>query len=374
MAYLQLKNITKKFPGCLAVDNLSLDIEEGEFLVLLGPSGCGKTTTLRIVAGLEIQTKGNVILDGVDVSNVPPERRNIAMVFQNLALYPHMTVFDNIAFCLKNMRTPLSEIENKVQEVSKKLEIDHLLNRLPDQLSGGQQQRVALARALVRSPKVFLLDEPLASLDAKLRTAMRSEFKLLHKSLVEEAGRVSGTFIYVTHDQVEALVLGTRIAILNKGKIEQIDTPSNLYRNPRNIFTATFVGSPEMNLIEGSLQRVDDAVVFNFGKLSVETGLKGKIILGKARAETMPVILGIRPEFVHPVSLETNGAIRGEIITTEPMGPMNLTIFKVDRLVLTSLISPDLPLKVGENVGLQLKPEAMHLFHPQTEENLMREK
>lgn len=374
MAYLQLKNISKRFPDCYAVHDLSLEIEEGEFIVLLGPSGCGKTTTLRIIAGLEIQTEGTVILDGRDVSNVPPEKRDIAMVFQNLALYPQMTVFDNIAFCLKNMKMPVPQIEAQVQEVTQKLEIDQLLGRLPSQLSGGQQQRVALARALVRNPKVFLLDEPLASLDAKLRTSMRSEFKLLHKSLVEEESDVSGTFIYVTHDQVEALTLGTRIAVLNNGKIEQIDTPSKLYRSPRNIFTATFVGSPEMNLIDGSLQRMGDETVFSFRNLQVEAGLHGKEILAKAQAETRPAILGIRPEFVQPVNGETKGTIRTEIITIEPMGPMNLAIFKIDRLVLSSLVNPDLPLEVGENVNIQLKPEAIHFFDPETEENLVKAK
>jgi multiple sugar transport system ATP-binding protein len=370
MPYLQLGNITKKFPGCLAVDDVSMEIEKGEFLVLLGPSGCGKTTTLRIIAGLELQSAGKVVLDGRDVSNIPPEKRDIAMVFQNLALYPQMTVYNNISFCLKNMRLPKEQIDRKVQDVAERLEIAALLDRLPQQLSGGQKQRVALARALVRNPKVFLLDEPLASLDAKLRTTMRSEFKLLHKSLVEEGGAVSGTFIYVTHDQVEALTLGSRIAVLNNGRVEQLDTPSNIYRFPKNVFTATFVGSPEMNLIEGTLHRRGDKTEFLFKDLRIETGHIGREALAVLSGESHPAILGVRPEFVQPVAESSPGALRGELITVEPMGPMNLIIIRLNHLALTGLVSPDLDFRVGENLSIAMKPECLHFFHPESEQNL----
>lgn len=373
MAYLQLEGITKRFPGCVAVDNLDLDVEEGDFLVLLGPSGCGKTTTLRVIAGLEVQTEGKVILEGVDVSDVPPERRDMAMVFQNLALYPHMTVFENIAFYLRNIRTPKAEIQKRVPQVARKVKIEELLDRRPDQLSGGQRQRVALARALVRSPKVFLLDEPLAALDAKLRASMRSEFKLLHRSLVEEAGGISGTFVYVTHDQVEALTLGTRIAVMNEGRIVQIASPTDLYNKPKNLFTATFVGSPEMNLLEGALERSDGGVVFDFRGLSVEAGPKGDAALGRAQEETIPVILGIRPESVQLASQETPGTLMAEIITIEPLGQMNLVMLRLNNLMLTCLTGPDRPLIEGENVGIRFQPEAMHFFDPQTEENLLGE-
>jgi len=372
MAFLRLEGITKRFPGCLAVDHLDLEVEEGDFLVLLGPSGCGKTTTLRIIAGLEIQTEGRVILEGVDISDVPPERRDMAMVFQNLALYPHMTVFDNIAFYLRNIRTPKAEIQAKVLQAARKVQIEDLLDRRPHELSGGQRQRVALARALVRSPKVFLLDEPLAALDAKLRASMRSEFKLLHKSLVEEASDVSGTFIYVTHDQVEALTLGTRIAVMNEGRIVQIDSPMDLYRKPKNLFTATFVGSPEMNLIEGELREADDEVIFSFRGLSVAAGRKGRVALGRAREQTLPTILGIRPESIYVTSPEAPGTLAAEIVTLEPLGQMSLTKLRVaDDLLLACLVSPDLPLKEGENVAIRFEPESMHFFDPRTGENML---
>ncbi|GMR09858.1 MAG: ABC transporter ATP-binding protein [Anaerolineae bacterium] len=371
MAFLRLESITKRFPGCLAVDRLDLDADEGDFVVLLGPSGCGKTTTLRIIAGLEIQTDGQVILGGRDISDVPPERRDMAMVFQNLALYPHMTVFDNIAFYLRNIRRPKDEIRDRVAKAANRVQIGELLDRYPDQLSGGQRQRVALARALVRSPKVFLLDEPLAALDAKLRAGMRSEFKLLHKSLVEEAGGVSGTFIYVTHDQVEALTLGTRIAVMNEGRIAQIASPSDLYRRPRNIFTATFVGSPEMNLLEGKLQRANGDAVFRFRNLEVDAGAKGLAALGRAKEETIPAIMGIRPESIHLVRGETLKALDAEIVTLELLGQSNLLMLKIDDLPLTCLANPDIALRENERIAVRFEAESMHFFDPKTEESLL---
>lgn len=373
MAFLKLDDISKQFPGCLAVDHLNLEVDEGEFLVLLGPSGCGKTTTLRIIAGLEVQTEGRVLLEGVDVSDVPPERRDMAMVFQNLALYPHMSVFENIAFYLRNIRTPNDEIQSRVTRAARRVQIEELLDRYPDQLSGGQRQRVALAKSLVRSPKVFLLDEPLASLDARLRTSMRSEFKLLHRSLVEEASGVSGTFIYVTHDQVEALTLGTRIAVMNEGRIVQIASPHDLYNKPSHIFTATFVGSPEMNLIEGKLQRSDSDALFSFRGLGVKTGVRGRTVLGRAREEAMPVILGIRPECIRLADPGTPEALSAQVISIELLGQTTLIMFEVKGLTLICLASSDTPIREGEAVGICLQPELMHFFDPQTGKNLMEE-
>jgi len=371
MAFLRLESITKRFPGCLAVDHLNLEVEQGEFVVLLGPSGCGKTTTLRIIAGLETQTEGRVILEDVDISDVPPERRDMAMIFQNLALYPHMTVFNNIAFYLQNIGTPKPDIQEKVVEAARRVKIEELLDRRPDQLSGGQGQRVALAKALVRSPKVFLLDEPLSSLDAKLRAGMRSELKLLHKSLREEGKGGRGTFIYVTHDQVEALTLGTRVAIINEGSIEQLASSTDLYRKPKNLFVATFVGSPSMNLIEGTLERSDKEAMFRFQGKRVGVGPRGFVALTRARCETMPAILGVRPESVNVVSRGEPGSLDAMVSTIQPLGETNLIMLLLGEVTLTSLASPDLPVKEGEKISIRFQPESLHFFDPETSENLL---
>lgn len=373
MAFLKLEKITKRFPGCVAVDRLNLDVGEGEFLVLLGPSGCGKTTTLRIIAGLEVQSEGTISLEGKDISDTPPDRRDMAMVFQNLALYPHMTVFENIAFYLRNVGTPKDIIGKKVLESAKKVRIEALLDRYPNQLSGGQRQRVALARSLVRSPKVFLLDEPLSSLDAQLRTGMRSELKLLHKNLSEEGSARKGTFIYVTHDQVEALTLGTRIAVMNEGNIVQLDTPREVYCRPKSLFTATFVGSPSINLIEGLLEKEGDEAFFSFQNRSIPAGPMGAKALARAGGEKVKAILGIRPESVHLVSQGTQGALPAEVLTTEPLGQTNLVNLQVEEIRLTCLVSPDSPNRDGENVCLRFQPESIHFFNPRTGQNYLAE-
>ncbi|MBI4787327.1 MAG: ABC transporter ATP-binding protein [Chloroflexi bacterium] len=370
MGFLKLEKITKRFSGSVAVDHLDLEVEEGEFLVLLGPSGCGKTTTLRIIAGLEVQTEGKITLEGKDISDAPPERRDMAMVFQNLALYPHMTVFNNIAFYLQNIRTSKETIEEKVQHAAQTVGIQELLLRYPDQLSGGQRQRVAVARALVRSPKVFLLDEPLSSLDAKLRAGMRSELKLLHKNLSQSKER-KGTFIYVTHDQVEALTLGTRVAVMNKGSIVQLSTPRDLYNKPRNLFASTFVGSPSMNLIEGSLERTNGSAAFCFQGHCIGLGDVGAGVLSRANCAQMPVVLGIRPESVKIAGSGAAGALGAQVITVEPLGQNNLINLQVGDRMLIALVSPDLAIHEGEEVGVYFQPEATHLFDPQTEENLL---
>ena len=370
MSFLKLEGVTKRFPGFLAVDRLNLEVEEGEFLVLLGPSGCGKTTTLRMVAGLEVQTEGRIFLEGKDVSDVPADRRDMAMVFQNLALYPHMNVFQNIAFYLQNIGTEMETIRQKVQQAARKVGIEELLERYPDQLSGGQRQRVALARALVRSPKVFLLDEPLSSLDAKLRAGMRSELKLLHKSLSEGAER-KGTFMYVTHDQVEALTLGTRIALMKDGAIVQLGSPHDVYQNPRNIFASTFVGSPSMNLLEGFLERGDGEAVFQFQNRKINVGSKALTVLSRSGSENRPAILGIRPESLKVVGGKNASTLEAHIITVEPLGQTLLINLQVGECMLVCLVTPDFRVKEGENVNVLFQPEALHFFDPETEENLL---
>ena len=285
MATIQLKNVFKRYDnGFEAVKDFNLDIQDKEFIIFVGPSGCGKSTTLRMVAGLEEITDGELLIDGKLMNYVEPKDRDIAMVFQNYALYPHMSVYENMAFSLKLKKTPKEEIDQKVKEAAKILDLDELLDRKPAQLSGGQRQRVAMGRAIVRNPKVFLMDEPLSNLDAKLRVQMRTEISKLHQ-------RLGNTIIYVTHDQTEAMTLGTRIVVMNHGVIQQVDTPVNLYEHPINIFVATFLGSPQMNIFNAHLK--DDKIY-----LSDETYLEltekvmNKIIDGNNDTD---IYLGIRP-------------------------------------------------------------------------------
>ena len=264
MADLQLKHIYKRYAGYVtAVSDFTMDIADKEFIILVGPSGCGKSTTLRMIAGLEEISEGELYIDGKLVNDVAPKDRDIAMVFQNYALYPHMTVFENMAFGLKLRKTPKDEIKKRVTEAAKILDIEHLLDRKPKALSGGQRQRVAMGRAIVRSPKVFLMDEPLSNLDAKLRVAMRTEIKKLHNKL-------QTTFIYVTHDQTEAMTMGTRIVVMKDGIVQQIDTPSNLYNTPCNQFVAGFIGSPQMNFMNVKLVKKGNDLYAEFGSDSMK--------------------------------------------------------------------------------------------------------
>ena len=264
MADLQLKHVYKRYPnGFVGASDISLDIADKEFIILVGPSGCGKSTTLRMIAGLEEISEGELYIGGKLMNDVAPKDRDIAMVFQNYALYPHMTVYDNMAFALKLRKTPKDEIKKRVTEAAKILEIEHLLDRKPKALSGGQRQRVAMGRAIVRSPKVFLMDEPLSNLDAKLRVAMRTEIKKLHH-------RLQTTFIYVTHDQTEAMTMGTRIVVMKDGIIQQVDTPMNLYSEPCNVFVAGFIGSPQMNFINATLSSKNDEIWATFGENTIK--------------------------------------------------------------------------------------------------------
>ncbi len=371
MAFLELHGIAKRFPGTMAVDKIDLEVNQGDFIVLLGPSGCGKTTTLRMIAGLEVQTEGKILLDGVDISDTPAERRDMAMVFQNLALYPHMTVYENIAFYLRNKRVPKEEIDKRLRMAADQVQIGELLDRRPDQLSGGQRQRVALARAMIRSPKVFLLDEPLASLDAKLRSSMRSEFKLLHKRLVNQ-GEGLGTFIFVTHDQVEALTLGTRIVVMNKGKIVQIATPKELYYNPNHIFVATFVGSPEMNTFSGILRRKSTSEsVFEFAGTSVPTKDRGLKVLSLAAEEALPVIMGVRPESVRLGEAGRSGSLDVRVVSIEPLGQSNMVVLEINEQLFTCLVDPTMRLEEDSLMGATFDNESIFFFDTETGVNLL---
>jgi multiple sugar transport system ATP-binding protein len=298
---VSLKGVTKRFGDLIAVKNVNLEIQKGEFFVFLGPSGSGKSTLLRIIAGLEEPDEGEVIIDGKVVNRVDPSKRDIAFVFQNYALYPHMKVYDNIAFPLKMRKYPREEIHTKVLEAAEMLGIRHLLEKYPYQLSGGEQQRVALARAIVRRPKVFLLDEPLSNLDAKLRVRLRFELrKLLHDQL-------NTTTIYVTHDQAEAMTMADRIAVINKGEVVQVDTPGRLYNNPVNTFVAGFIGTPPMNLLKARLQNGR----IQLGRLSIFSPMLGE------KKETQDVILGIRPQ---DVKIGSEEGIKATLLGVEKLG------------------------------------------------------
>ncbi len=367
MTFLELRGISKRFDGTVAVEAVDLDVDDGEFIVLLGPSGCGKTTTLRMVAGLEVQTEGSVVVNGENVSDVPPERRDVAMVFQNLALYPHMTVYDNIAFCLANRRREKNAIAEQVRNVVSKVEIEPLLTRLPGQLSGGQRQRVALARAMVREPKIFLLDEPLAALDAKLRTTMRSELKLLHSRLVKDPA-MSGCFIYVTHDQEEALTLGTRVAVMNEGRIVQLDPPDVLYNYPRHKFCAQFIGNPAMNLINGAFSAENEICTFTAGSLAVKVGRID------VEPGTVPetATMGVRPESLELATIADAqpGDLRVDVLTVEFLGQSKLVLAELDGAVIKVVTSGDRELREGDVASLRLPRAGLHFFDAETGDRL----
>ena len=308
MATVRFERVQKQYGnGEPVIADLTLHIADREFLVLVGPSGCGKSTALRMIAGLEDVTGGTLSIDGHVVNDLPPKARDVAMVFQNYALYPHMTCRANMGFALKLARVNKAEIARRVDEAAKILEIDHLLDRKPRQLSGGQRQRVAIGRAIVREPKVFLMDEPLSNLDAKLRVTMRAEIKRLHQ-------RLRTTFVYVTHDQTEAMTLGTRIAIMNGGALQQCDTPANVYRRPANLFVATFVGSPPMNLLHGDLRGA--------GNESIVEGRGFRFVVPiDGRRHEGPVVLGVRPEHLSPADDDAADAgITASVELTEPVG------------------------------------------------------
>ena len=368
MASLKLNHIYKIYSGNVtAVSDFCLDIEDKEFIVLVGPSGCGKSTTLRMVAGLEEISEGELYIGDRLVNDVAPKDRDIAMVFQNYALYPHMTVYDNMAFGLKLRKKPKDEIDKLVREAAKILGIEQLLNRKPKALSGGQRQRVALGRAIVRDPKVFLMDEPLSNLDAKLRVQMRTEITKLHQ-------RLQTTFIYVTHDQTEAMTMGTRIVVMKDGFIQQVDTPQNLYDLPVNEFVAGFMGSPQMNFIDATLAKEGADYYVTFGAAKI------KVPANKANAEIAnyvgkEIVFGIRPEDVHdePEFIEKHPESRAtaDVEVTELMGAETYLYLNCEGNALTARVEPTSTAKTGDKITIALDMNKMHLFDKETEKTIL---
>lgn len=365
MANLSLKNINKIYDnGFHAVKDFNMEIEDKEFIIFVGPSGCGKSTTLRMIAGLEDISSGELEIDGKRMNEVEPKDRDIAMVFQNYALYPHMTIYDNMAFSLKIKKTPKDEIDRKVKEAAKILGIENLLKRKPKQLSGGQRQRVAMGRAIVRNPKVFLMDEPLSNLDAKLRVQMRIEISKLHQKL-------GTTMIYVTHDQTEAMTLGTRIVVMKDGVVQQIDTPQNLYDHPRNLFVAGFIGSPQINLIDVEVIKEEDDVYVKNDYI--------KLKLPKQKAQTLieknyvgkKVVFGIRPESLYDDENYLEKTDKGSIIEApirvyELMGAEVYLYFDLGNDQITARVKPSTKAKVGEKRKFALDMEKTYLFDKET--------
>jgi multiple sugar transport system ATP-binding protein len=362
MSKVSLKNVYKLYSEDVkAVVDFNLEIADKEFIILVGPSGCGKSTTLRMIAGLEEITKGEIKIDDVISNDIPPKDRNIAMVFQNYALYPHMTVFDNMAFGLKLRKTSKEEIQSRVEEAARILNIFHLLSRKPKALSGGQRQRVALGRAIVRDPKVFLLDEPLSNLDAKLRAQMRAEISKLHK-------RLGTTFIYVTHDQTEAMTMADRIVVMKDGYIQQVDTPYNLYKAPCNQFVAGFIGSPQMNFIDSILTHEDGKFSLMFGKNKVsipENKDKDKKLISY---ENKTVTLGIRPEDIHDefASLANAEVLDALVEVAELTGIETFLYLTVDLQPLTARVSPKSTAKPGDKIKIAIDTERIHIFDKTT--------
>ncbi|MFH1724535.1 MAG: sn-glycerol-3-phosphate ABC transporter ATP-binding protein UgpC [Elusimicrobiota bacterium] len=354
MASVTLSNINKTFDKTAVLHDVSLDIASREFLVLVGPSGCGKSTLLRMVAGLEETTEGRILIDGGIVNHLPPRSREIAMVFQDYALYPHMTVEENMSFGLRLRRLPKGEIAERVREAAEILQIQALLERTPKQLSGGQRQRVAIGRALVRKPKVFLFDEPLSNLDAKLREEMRVEIAKLHQ-------RLNATIIYVTHDQIEAMTLATRIAVINAGYIQQVGTPEEVFNRPENVFVAGFIGSPTMNFFDGDLHENGRGLRFKNEAMDVPVppGLAGK-----GRASRGGVVLGVRPESVQPAEAGAGkeGGIAAEVEVVELLGQRKHAHLRAGGKRLLASVDASFGAKPGDKVSVGFDPRGIHLF------------
>ena len=361
MASVNYEHVWKKFGDVVAVEDLDIAIEDKEFLVLVGPSGCGKTTALRCLAGLEEITEGRVLIGDQVVNDVAPKDRDIAMVFQSYALYPHMSVYDNMAFGLKLRKVPKDEIQKRVEDAAKILGIENLLKRKPKELSGGQRQRVAVGRAIVREPKVFLFDEPLSNLDAKLRVQTRAEISKLHNNL-------KTTFIYVTHDQTEAMTMASRIAVMNKGKLQQLDTPQVLYDKPSNLFVAGFIGSPAMNFFDGNILSEGDKLVIDLGsfKIAIPADKKPvyKELVGK------DIIFGIRPEDIHnpdfaPVDIHAE-PVKVKVDVTELMGNEIFLYLVNGKHQFIARVDPRTRVEVGQDFEVVFNMDNFHIFDPST--------
>ncbi|MBC7097912.1 ABC transporter ATP-binding protein [Candidatus Bipolaricaulota bacterium] len=355
MASIRLERLTKRFGKVVAVNGLDLEVQDGEFISLLGPSGCGKTTTLLMIAGIYRPTEGNVYFDDVLVNDVAPKDRYVGLVFQSYALYPHMKVYENIAFPLRLAKVPRKEIDRRVREVASLTKIEGLLDRRPGQLSGGQQQRVALCRALVKEPEILLLDEPLSNLDARLRIETRAEIKRLQREL-------GITSILVTHDQVEAMTMAERIAVMHDGVLQQYDPPGVLYDRPSNLFVASFIGDPPMNLVPVKLEEQEGGLVLAADgfRLPVPEGLAGKV----AELKGEELVLGLRPEDLSVSREEAPGAIRGEVFLTEPLGGGTLVHFAFGEVKLRVLAPREQPVEVGDRLWIVPQEEKVHLFGP----------
>ena len=376
MSEIRLEGVSKVYAGDVrAVDDVSLTIGSGEFMVLVGPSGCGKSTLLRMIAGLEEVSAGEIWIGEREVSRLAPRDRDIAMVFQNYALYPHFSVERNLGYGLKVRKTPKAEIDRRVAEVARMLGLEALLHRRPGALSGGQRQRVAMGRAIVREPAAFLMDEPLSNLDAKLRVDMRAELARLHE-------RLSVTTVYVTHDQVEAMTLGTRVAVMRDGTVQQVDTPQTLYREPTNLFVAAFIGSPAMNLVDAEAS--EDAVEFAGFRIPLDPGRRPESRAGE------PVILGIRPQDFHLVEITQPGAMEVEVAVVEELGSATHVLFTVDvppvdvdavratmddgeratllaterRALFTAEVPEGTVVRPGQRLSLMPDPKRLHFFDP----------
>ncbi len=372
MASLSLKHIYKKYPGGVtAVSDFNLEIKDKEFLILVGPSGCGKSTTLRMIAGLEEISEGELWIGDTLVNDVAPKDRDIAMVFQNYALYPHMTVFENMAFGLKLRKVPKEEIKRRVEEAARILDINHLLERRPKALSGGQKQRVALGRAIVRNPKVFLLDEPLSNLDAKLRASMRTELTKLHK-------KVETTFVYVTHDQVEAMTMATRIVVMKDGLIQQVDTPQNLYDLPVNLFVAGFIGTPQMNFITAKLVEENGDLFVTFGTSKIKVPAEKANNPALKEYISQEVVVGIRPEclFDDPAHVSTmpDSIIETTVEVTELMGAEIYLYLSFEGQEdatngknIIARVSSRSTSRAGDQIQIAVETNRMHIFDKDTE-------
>ena len=363
MAQVILKNLTKTFKNVVAVNDVSLEIKDKEFLVLVGPSGCGKTTALRMIAGLEEATGGEICIGDRLVNDVSPKDRDIAMVFQNYALYPHMSVYDNMSFALKMKKVPRKEIEQRVQDTANLLGLADLLNRKPKQLSGGQRQRVALGRAIVREPAVFLMDEPLSNLDAKLRVQTRAELIKLHR-------RLGITTIYVTHDQVEAMTMGDRIVVMNNGLVQQVDTPLRLYNKPANMFVAGFIGTPSMNFMDAKIVKDTEGYVINAGCFKVKAPAdKADLLKDYVDKE---VIFGVRPEDIFDKSLTNliqatpDNTVKATVDVVEPMGPVVTMYLSCGDHDMVATIDAETQAKENEEIEVVLDMAKTHVFDKET--------
>ena len=364
MASIEFRNVTKRYTNSskAVIENISFKVLENEFLVLVGPSGCGKTTTLRMIAGLESITEGEVYIGDRLVNKLPPKERNVSMVFQNYALYPHLDVYGNIAFGLRMQKQDKDYIDRKVKEVSHILELDALLDRKPGELSGGQRQRVALGRALARDTEVMLMDEPLSNLDAKLRVQTREEILNLHK-------QVKRTVVYVTHDQVEAMTMGDRVAVMNNGIIQQLDAPEVVYRRPVNMFVAGFLGTPPMNFLDAALADSPEGLRVNCGELSLL--LPERVLLPEVYAHSgQDVVLGIRPEGLLIVGEEAPFDFKAVVEVVEVLGVEQLVTARLEGQEFTAKIDAQIPVKIGDCVHFAINKNKIHIFDKETQRNI----